>query len=77
MKYLLNSGLKFVQTKKLNQDVVEEHFARQRDFIRLNDNLTLLEFGHNTNTVQMQRSVVTPISNTQGAHSKNEKHYGM
>ena len=27
VKYILNSGLKFVQTKKLNQDVVEEHFA--------------------------------------------------
>ena len=73
VKYLLNSGLKFVLTEKFNQDVVEEHFGRQRDFGRWNDNPALLEFGYNANTIWMQRSVVTPTGNTRGAHKQKRK----
>ena len=53
VKYLLNSGLKFVLTEKFNQDVVEEYFGRQRGFGRQNDNPTLLKFGYNANTIRM------------------------
>ena len=73
VKYLLNSGLKFVLTEKFNQHVVEEHFGRQRGFGRWNDNPTLLEFGYNANTIWMQRSVVTPTGNTRGAHKEKRK----
>ena len=73
VKYLLNSGLKFVLIEKFNQDVVDEYFNRKRGSGRRNDNPTLLEFGYNANTIRVQRSVVTPAGNMRGAHKQERK----
>ena len=57
-KFLLHEGMEFVLTEKLFQDVIEEHFGRQRNLGRRNDNPTVRQFGYNDNTSRMQRPVV-------------------
>ena len=73
VKYLLGSGVKFVLSERFNQDVLEEYFGRQRSLGRFNDTPNLFQFGYNSNTIRMQRSVVTVEGNSKGAHSQKQK----
>ncbi len=72
-QFLLQNGLDFVLTNRFNQDIVEEHFGRQRSFGRCSDNPTLQQFGFNENTIRMQRSVVPVTGNTKGGHRQKRQ----
>ena len=72
-KYLLQNGMSFVLTERFNQDVLEEYFGRQRSLGRRNDNPTLIQFGYQSNTLRMQRSVVPATGNTRGANVRKCK----
>ena len=56
-QFLLQEGMPFVLTERFNQDVLEEHFGRHRSLGRRNDNPTVKQFGYQSNTIRMQRSV--------------------
>ena len=66
-RYLLKTGSKFVLTERLNQDILEEHFGRQRNVGCRNDAPNLSQFGYNSDTIRIQRSVVPVRGNTIGA----------
>ena len=72
VKFLLKAGMPFVLTNRFNQDLLEEYFGRQRSLGRRNDNPTVHQFGYNSNTIRMQRSVVSVTGNTRGAHKKRK-----
>ena len=72
-KYLLQDGMQFVLTNRFNQDVVEEHFGRQRSLGRRNDNPNLWQFGYNENTIRIQRSVTPVTGNTSGGHKQKRQ----
>ena len=67
-KYLLNTEMPYVLSERFNQDVLEEHFGRHRSLGRRNHNPTIHQFGYQSNTLRMQRSVVPVTGNTKGAH---------
>ena len=69
-KYLINNGIPWVLTSRFNQDNVEETFGLHRSLGGRNDNPTVFQFGYQSNTLRMQRSVVTPTGNTNGAYKK-------
>ena len=56
--------MEFVLTRKLCEDVIEEYVGRQRSLSRRNDHPTVRQFGHNDNTLRMQRSVVPVTGNS-------------
>lgn len=69
-RYLLGHGVKFILANKFCQDPLEEHFGRHRAMGRTADNPTLLQFGHQENSLRMQRQlalIVTPRGNVHGA----------
>ena len=72
-QYLLQSGVDFVLSERFNQDVLEEYFGRQRSLGRFNDSPNLFQFGYNSNTIRMQRSIVPVKGNTRGAHNQKRK----
>ena len=72
LMYLLQNGVNFVLSEKFNQDVVEEYFGRHRSLSRRSDNPTH-QFGYNSNTLRMQRSIAPVTGNTRGAH-KQKRH---
>ena len=53
IKFLLHEGMELMLTEKLCQDVIEEHFGRQRELGSRNDNPTIKQFGYNDNTLRM------------------------
>ena len=55
-------------SERFSQDVLEKHFGRHCSLGRRNDNPTIHQFGYQSNTLRMQRSVVPVIGNTKGAH---------
>ena len=73
VKYLLQSGAEFVLTERFNQDVLEEYFGRQRSHGRYNTNPNINQFGYNSNTIRLQRSVVPVKGNTKGAHIQKRR----
>nr|XP_047143758.1 uncharacterized protein LOC105848490 isoform X1 [Hydra vulgaris] len=73
VKFLLKSGMPFVLTKKFNQDVLEEYFGRQRSLGRRNDNPTLYQFGYQSNTLRLQRSIAPVTGNTKGGHGQKRE----
>ena len=70
VKFLLKCGMLFFLNEKFNQDVLEEYFGRHRSLGTRNDNPTVHQFGYQSNTIRMQRSVVPVTGNTKGAHKK-------
>ena len=72
IKSLLHEGMEFVLTEKLCQDVIEEHFGRQRSLGRTNDNPTVRQFGYNDNILRIHRSVVPVTGNTKGKACKRQ-----
>ena len=61
----------FVLTERLNQDCLEEYFGKHRVLDRRNDNPDLKQFGYQSNTLRMQRSVAPVTGNTKGGHKQN------
>ena len=62
--------MRFVLTKRLNQDCLEEYFGKHRALGRRNDNPDLKQFGYQSNTLRMQRSVAPVTGNTKGGHEQ-------
>ena len=73
VRFLLNKGMPFVLTERFNQDVLEEHFDRHRGIGHRNDNPDIYQFGYNSNTIRMQRSIAPVTGNTCGGH-KQKRH---
>ena len=73
VRFLLNKGMPFVLTERFNQDVLEGHFGRHRGIGHRNDNPDLYQFGYNSNTIRMQRSIAPVTGNTRGGH-KQKRH---
>ena len=72
-RFLLKEGMPFVLTERYNQDVLEEYFGRHRSLGRRNDNPTVHQFGYQSNTIRMQRSIAPVTGNTCGAHKQKRK----
>lgn len=74
VRYLLKvPGVEFVLTERFNQDVLEENFGRHRCIGRRNENPSLFQFGYDSNTTRMQRSIAPVTGNTKGGH-KQKRH---
>ena len=73
MRFLLNKGMSFVLTERFKQDVLEEYFGRHRGVGRRNDNPDLYQFGYDSNTIRMERSIAPVTGNTCGGH-KQKRH---
>ena len=69
IRYLLKNGMSFVLTENLNQDCVEDNFGLGRR----NENPSLFQFGYDSNTIRMQRSIVHVTGNTRGG-CKEKRH---
>ena len=70
VQYLLKSGMPYILSERFNQDVLEENFGRHRGLGRRNDNPTLHQFGYDSNTIRMARSVAPVTGNTKGKQKK-------
>ena len=77
IKFLLHEGMEFGLTERLCQDVIKEHFGRQRSLGRRNDNPTVRQFGHNDNTLRMQRSVFPITGKTKGKACKRQPSWSI
>ena len=64
VRYLLKNGMSFLLTENFNQDCVEDNFGPNRGLGRRNENPSLFQFGYDSNTIHMQRSIVR--GNTRG-----------
>ena len=73
VKFLFLQGMLFVLSERLNQDILEEYFGKHFALGRRNDNLDLKQFGYQSNTLRIQRSVVPVTGNTKGGH-KQKRH---
>ena len=62
--------LKFVLTERFNQDVAEENFGSHRGVGRRNENPSLHQFGYDSNTLRMARSIVPMKGSTKGKYSQ-------
>jgi len=56
-KYLLQNGVTYVLSNKFCQDPIEEHFGRHRWMGRTHDNPNIRQFGHQENSIRMQRDL--------------------
>ena len=65
--------MSFVLTEKFNQDCVEENCGRHRGLARRNENPSLFQFGYDSNTIRMLRSIVHVTGNTRGG-CKEKRH---
>ena len=70
VKFLLLQGMPFVLTERLNQDCLEEYFGKHRALGRRNDNPDLKQFGYQSNTLRIQKSVAPVTGNTKGHKQK-------
>ena len=74
VRYLLKvPGIEFVMTERFNQDVLEENFGRHRCIGRRNENPSLFQFGYDSNTTRMQRSIAPVTGNTKGGHKQKRQ----
>ena len=77
VKFLLLQGMPFVLTERLNQDCLEEYFRKHRTLGRRNDNPDLKQFGYQSNTLRIQRSVAPVTGNTKGGKNKKDMCHGL
>ena len=74
-KFLLNAGKEFVLTNRFCQDPVKEQFGSQRGMGQRCNNHTVKDFGHNENTLKIQRAIAPIKGDTRGHYKrKQEKH---
>ena len=62
--------MSFVPTERPNQDCLEEYFGKHRALARRNDNPDLKQFGYQSYTLRIKRSVAPVTGNTKGGHKK-------
>ena len=74
VKFLLNSGMKYVLTEKFTQDLLELYFGLQRACGASNDNPTVQQFGWNDNAIRArgQLAKVRVEGNTKGGQKKHK-----
>ena len=65
--------MSFVLTERFIQDVLEEYFGRHGNIGHKNDNPDLYNFGYNSNTIRMQRSIAPVVGNTRGGHKQKHR----
>ena len=72
VKFLLQSGMKYVLTEKFTQDLLELYFGLQRACGTSNDNPTVQIFGWNDNAIRArgQLAKVRVTGNTKGGQGK-------
>ena len=58
--------MEFVLTERFCQDPVEEYFGKQRQLGRRSDNPDIHQFGYNSNTIRIERSISCQSGNTKG-----------
>ena len=68
VQYLINEGVEYVLSERFSQDVLEEYFGNQRKLGKRYDNPDVDQFGHNTNTLRIQREVSWISGNTRGRY---------
>ena len=73
VKFLLENGASFVFTEKFNQDSLEEYSQKHRFLSQRNDNPDVYQFGYNSNTIRMQRSIAINTGNTSGSYDNKKK----
>ena len=70
VKFFIQDGMKFVFTEHFNQDVAEENFVSHRGVGRCNENPSLHQFGYDSNTLRMARSILPMKGNTKSKYSQ-------
>ena len=65
----------FLLTGRISQDCTEENFGRHRSAGRRNENPSLYQFGYDSNTIRMARSVLPATGNTEGVYRGKKKNY--
>ena len=68
----MSEGVEFVITERFCQDEIEKYFGSQRQFGRRSDNPDLQMFGHNDNTIRIQKNVSCSSGNTRGRYDKRK-----
>ena len=69
-KFLLQEGMEYVLTERFCQDPAEEFFGKQRQLGRRSDNPDISQFGYNSNTIRIERSISRQSGNTRGRKDK-------
>lgn len=69
-KFLLQEGMEYVLTERFYQDPAEEFFGKHRQLGRRSDNPDISQFGHNSNTIRIERSISCQSGNTRGRKDK-------
>lgn len=72
VKFLLEEGMEFVLTERFCQDPVEEYFGKQRQLGRRSDNPDIRQFGYNSNTIRIERSISCQSGNTKGRKDRKK-----
>ena len=58
--------MEFLLTERFCQDLVEEYFGKQHQLGRRSDNPDFHQFGYNSNTIRIERSISCQSGNTKG-----------
>ena len=66
VRFLLEEGMEFVLTERFCGDPVEEYFGKQRQLGRRSDNPDIHQFGYNSSTIRIERSISSHSGNTKG-----------
>lgn len=72
VRFLLEEGMEFVLTERFCQDPVEEYFGKQRRLGRRSDNPDIRQFGYNSNTIRIERSISCQSGNTKGRKDRKK-----
>lgn len=72
VRFLLEEGMEFVLTERFCQDPVEEYFGKQRQLGRRSDNPDIRQFGYNSNTIRIERSISCQSGNTKGRKDRKK-----
>ena len=72
VRFLLEEGKEFVLTERFCQDPVEEYFGKQRQLGRRSDNPDIRQFGYNSNTIRIERSISCQSGNTKGRKDRKK-----
>ena len=76
VRVLLQEGMVYILSDKLNQDSLEEHFGRQRQKGGGNQNPTVEEYGQNEVKLQVAKSQAVRVmrGNTRGKERDNNSY---
>jgi len=72
VRFLLEEGMEFVLTERFCQDPVVEYFGKQRQLGRRSDNPDTHQFGNNSNTIRIERSISCQSGNTKGRKDRKK-----